>query len=161
MQNEVYLLLGSNLGNREKQLAEALQKVESQTGTILKASSIYETQAWGKTDQSAFLNQVVMVSSLFSPHELLMKLLKLEEDLGRQRNELWGPRIIDLDILFFGDSVVHQPDLVIPHPEIAKRRFTLVPLVEIAPDFVHPLLKKTSRQLLAECTDPLEVKRFL
>lgn len=161
MQNEVYLLLGSNLGHRKKNLSEALHQIGLRAGAIQKVSSIYETQAWGKTDQPTFLNQVVQISCPLTPHELLTKLLAIEDELGRQRNEVWGPRQMDLDILFFGEDAVHEPDLVIPHPGIANRRFTLVPLAEIAPDFIHPLLKKSCRQLLAECTDLLRVTLFL
>src|SRR6478609_4150733 len=138
--SRVFLLLGSNLGNAELHLKDATEAIRIQAGLIIQASSIYSTKAWGKTDQPDFLNQVIEISCDQTPHELLGLLLKIEIDLGRVRKEKWGARLIDIDILFFDNEHILESDLKIPHPEIANRRFTLVPLAEIAPDLIHPVL---------------------
>lgn len=161
MENEVYLLLGSNLGDRNENLERAKIGIAHTAALILNSSSLYETQPWGKTDQPGFINQVIQVACDSTPRELLTRLLALEAEMGRLRKEQWGPRLIDMDILFFGQQIVSDHDLTIPHPGISERRFTLVPLAEIAPGFVHPLLKKTCQQLLAECQDPLGVTLVL
>ncbi len=160
MNKNIFLLLGSNLGDRQRNLLLAKRSIEALAGKIIMQSSIYETEAWGKTDQEAFLNQVIEIDSQYTPQVLLSLLLRIEIDLGRERKEKWGPRIIDLDILFCGDEIISTTDLTLPHPAIAERRFTLIPLVEIAPNFIHPKLKKSCRQLLEECQDLLEVKLF-
>lgn len=152
MENGVYLLLGSNLGNREENLLLARNSI-TRIGSIKTLSSVYQTQAWGNTQQPDFLNQVIQITSTQSSRELLAKIVTIENDMGRLRAEKWGPRIIDIDILFFGQKIVNEPDLSIPHPGIAMRRFTLLPLAEIAPDFIHPFLNKNCAQLLKECPD--------
>jgi len=156
--NEVYISLGSNLGDRIENLKEANHAIELNVGTIFRQSSIYETKPWGKSNQPDFLNQVIMVYSYKSPQECLLDLSAIENQLGRKRTEKWGARIIDLDLLYVDDVIIHTENLTLPHPGIPERRFVLEPLVEIAPDFVHPKLKKSHRQLLSECTDLLEVK---
>jgi 2-amino-4-hydroxy-6-hydroxymethyldihydropteridine diphosphokinase len=153
----IFLLLGTNKGARINNLEHAAVAIELLPARILSRSSIYRTAAWGKTDQEHFYNQVIEIETEFNPHALLAGLQNIEVHMGRVRVEKWGPRIIDIDILFYGNVVVHNEVLTIPHPGIPDRRFTLVPLNEVAPDFEHPTLKKRIKNLLTECTDPLEV----
>ncbi|GAA5044089.1 2-amino-4-hydroxy-6-hydroxymethyldihydropteridine diphosphokinase [Marivirga lumbricoides] len=156
----IYVLLGTNMGEREENLQQALQLLAQNNIQILKLSSIYETAAWGKTDQQPFLNQVIEVSTTFNPSQLLQALLGVEAKLGRVRKEKWGERLIDLDILYYNDLIINSPHLQIPHTGIVDRRFTLVPLKEIAPDFIHPVHLKTQTTLLSLCKDELPVKRL-
>ena len=153
----IYLLLGSNLGDRRKKLSDAGELINKQAGEIIKYSGVYETEAWGKTSQPAFLNQVIEISSQLSANQLLSTLQQIEDKLGRVRRDKWGERLIDIDVLYFGHTILIEDHLSIPHPEIPSRRFTLVPLVEIAPDFIHPLLMKSNSALLEECKDELTV----
>jgi len=155
----IYLLLGSNLGDRRGKLSDACVLIHKLAGEIVKYSGIYETQAWGNTSQPAFLNHVVEITSQLSPHQLLATLQLIEDKLGRVRREKWGERIIDIDILYYSNLIVNEEGLSIPHPEIAARRFTLVPLVEIAENFVNPTLLKTNARMLLECKDELVVSR--
>jgi 2-amino-4-hydroxy-6-hydroxymethyldihydropteridine diphosphokinase len=158
--NQVYLLTGGNLGNRAQNLARAKQYIAEECGTIVRSSALYETAAWGKTDQPAFLNQVLFLQTPMTPAHLIHKLLNIEQRMGRLREEKNGPRTIDIDILFFNDAIIHEPHLVIPHPRMQDRRFVLVPLNEIASEWVHPVFKKTVQQLLTECQDHLPVRRY-
>lgn len=153
----VYLSLGSNVGDRLINLAAARERIGRQVGKIAKASKVYETQPWGKTDQEAFLNQVVMVNTTLDARDLLEALNRIERDLGRERGERWGPRVIDLDILFYGRRIIRDKGLEIPHPELHKRAFVLVPLMELAGDLEHPVLKKNIDELYMECDDPSDV----
>lgn len=148
----VYLSTGSNLGNRAEYLARAEEEITTFIGHIEAASSVIETAPWGKTDQPAFLNQVLKIKTRLPPLFLMEQLLDIEKDMGRNRNEKWGPRIIDIDILFFDNRIINQEHLRVPHPHLHEREFVLKPMVEIAPDFVHPILQKTMSELLQELT---------
>jgi len=158
--NEAFLLTGGNIGERLDYLSRVKELIEKRCGRILQESSIYETAAWGIEDQQAFLNQVLKIETLLSPGELLKTILQIEEELGRKRELKYGPRTIDIDILFFNDQVIDQNGLKVPHPQMQNRRFVLVPLNEIASNKIHPLFQKTISQILAECPDPLAVNKF-
>ncbi len=153
----VYLALGSNLGDRAANLKSAQELLERFVGKIARRSHVYETEPWGNTIQEPFLNQVVMVNTTLSPREVLEAIAKVERQVGRVRAERWGPRVIDIDILFYGRRVIRDKGLEVPHPELHKRAFVLVPMLELAPDLEHPILKKPIDQLYMECTDPSEV----
>jgi len=154
----VYLALGTNLGNRPANLKAALAALPPQM-TLMAKSLVYETPPWGYTKQDAFLNQVAQVETYLEPEPLLKHLKRLEVALGRIPTFQNGPRLIDLDILFFDDVVMDTPTLVIPHPRLHERGFVLVPLNDIAPDLVHPRFNKTLRELLSEC-DVSDIKSF-
>ncbi|HKG69644.1 MAG TPA: 2-amino-4-hydroxy-6-hydroxymethyldihydropteridine diphosphokinase [Segetibacter sp.] len=158
--NDAYLLTGGNIGDRLVSLQQACMKIEKQAGIVLKKSAVYETAAWGITDQNLFLNQVLLVSTSLPPQELLQTLLHTEQELGRKRIVKMGPRIIDIDILFYNNEIISTPVLTVPHPQIANRRFVLTPLNEIAPGFVHPGMPKTITELLEICPDTLEVRKY-
>jgi 2-amino-4-hydroxy-6-hydroxymethyldihydropteridine diphosphokinase len=158
--NTAYLLIGGNMGDREKNLQVAIELISRSCGDIILLSSVYETAAWGSTDQPFFLNQAIKLSTNLNARQLIRRLLKTEKMMGRVRKEKFGPRTIDIDILFFNDEIFDLRFLKIPHPEIQNRRFALVPLSEMDPLLVHPVLKKTISQLLKECTDDLEVKKI-
>ena len=149
----VFLLLGSNLGDRLQILKSAEMLIEERIGKIQSASSIYETAPWGVLEQPAFLNQILIVSTGLSPEEVLRIVLEIEHELGRVRYERWGARVIDIDMLYYQDLALDSARLTLPHPRLHELRFTLVPLNEIASDFIHPVLHKTTSQLLTECSD--------
>ncbi len=155
-----YLLLGSNQGNRQHMLRDAARAIGKKAGTIRRASSVYSTAAWGLTDQPDFLNQVLVLDTRLSPEALLKVLLTIEREMGRVRSFKNAPRLIDIDILFYGKTVLRHADLEIPHPRIAERRFVLTPLNETAPGFKHPVSGRSMHQLLLQCRDPLDVKKF-
>ena len=134
--------------------------ITEQCGTVTRSSSIYETEAWGNTDQPSFLNQVLEISTSLNARQLMRKVLNIEEVMGRVRKEKFGPRIIDIDILFFENEIHDMRFLKIPHPEMQNRRFVLVPLAEINPALQHPVFKKTIAEILEECPDLLDVKKF-
>ena len=152
-----YLLLGSNLTDRAAMLRQARTSLAANAGKIVAASRIYETAPWGREDQPAYLNQAVAVRTLLSAEALLSACLATERLAGRERLERWGSRTLDVDILFYGDFILHSPTLTVPHPRVAERRFALVPLAEIAPTLRHPQLHATIGELLARCPDPLPV----
>jgi len=156
----VFLLLGSNLGNREMYLQQAIMGIEAEIALVAKASGVYETQSWGNNDAPDYLNQVVLLQTNLPPRDLLDKILYIEKALGRERREKWGPRFIDIDILFYDDKVIDEPGLQIPHPRLHERGFTLEPLAEIAPEFIHPVFNKTIAQIKAELKDSLIVKKL-
>lgn len=154
----VYLLLGTNEGDRLQNLATATAWITEKIGNVLRSSGIYQTEAWGKTDQPVFYNQVIEIQTDLPATVLLSSILSIENQMGRVRKEKWGARIIDIDILFYHDLVVNDASLTIPHPGIPERRFCLVPLNEIAPELIHPVLKINVSSLLESCGDTLEVK---
>jgi len=158
--NKAYLLLGSNMGNSRQQLLAANKLVKKNIGRITRQSKLYVTAAWGNTNQPDFLNQVIVVETKLSATELIKAILSVETDMGRIRTTKNAPRIIDIDILFFNKDIINKKNLVVPHPEIQNRRFVLVPLNELSPAFVHPVLKKTIHQLLDSSPDKLDVKKF-
>ena len=158
--NKAYLLTGSNLGDREQYLATARSLINEQCGTIVTASSLYETAAWGKTDQPSFLNQALKLETSLNARQLIRRILKAEKIMGRIRDEKYGPRLIDIDILLFNNEKQNYQFLKIPHPEMPNRRFALLPLAEIAPGIIHPVLNKTINELLKECKDELPVKKY-
>lgn len=156
----IFLLTGSNLGNRLESLETAKAELQKRVGKLMHESSVYETAAWGKTDQADFLNQVLEFETELPPKEILKINQEIEKEAGRNRKEKWGARELDIDILFYDDLVLNLPDLVIPHPQLQNRRFTLMPLAEIASDFVHPVFEKTVAELLKNCPDKLEAKVY-
>lgn len=156
-----YLLLGSNLGNRLSYLDQAKELISQQCGFITKQSSIYETAAWGITAQPSFYNQVIVLQTNLLPETLMQKLLDIEESMGRIRTIKYSPRTIDIDIQLIDNLTNNTPLLTLPHPFLQERRFALLPLSEVAPQLMHPILHKTIIDLLNECTDELEVKRVI
>jgi 2-amino-4-hydroxy-6-hydroxymethyldihydropteridine diphosphokinase len=160
MAHNIYLLLGSNLGDREQIMIDAVEQIAHQIGDVLKESSVYETAPWGLMDQPSFLNKVIEVSTNLSPTQVLETILSIEEALGRVRDQRWGARLIDIDLLYYGHLVLDAEHLTIPHPRLSERRFTLVPLCEIAADFEHPVFRRSNQALLALCKDEGEVLRY-
>lgn len=152
-------MLGSNEGDRLAFIARARRLINERVGSLVLTSSIYRSQAWGVTDQAEFLNQVVVADTTLAPEAILAATQAIEKELGRVRAVKWGPRTIDIDILYVADLVVSTPVLTIPHAHIASRRFTLLPLAEIAPQLRHPVLGRTQAQLLASCTDELKAEK--
>jgi 2-amino-4-hydroxy-6-hydroxymethyldihydropteridine diphosphokinase len=158
--NTVYLLTGGNVGNRQQYLRHSAHLIEEACGKITQRSALYETAAWGKTDQAPFLNQALALSTPIPAAQLIEILLQIEKQIGRIRTEHYGPRTIDIDILLFNQEIIQTPGLTVPHPQMARRRFALVPLHEIAADYMHPVLQVTIARLLEICPDPLPVKKF-
>lgn len=156
----VYLLLGSNENDRFKNLERACELIALKCGKALKQSALYETEAWGLKEQNSFLNQAIAIESSLPPLELLNQLKAIEKEIGRTETVKWGPRVIDIDILFYGNEIVETEELTIPHPFLHQRKFTLEPLNEIEPRFVHPVMQKTVRVLLKECSDTSLVKKL-
>ncbi len=151
--NNVYLLIGGNMGDRMANLAAARNSINIECGRIVTESSIYETEAWGYKEQNAFLNQALVIQTSLQANALMDAILKIEIALGRKREIPLGPRIIDIDIIYYNDEIINSSTLTIPHPSMAQRKFVLMPLTEIAPNYRHPILLKTNEVLLKECGD--------
>jgi 2-amino-4-hydroxy-6-hydroxymethyldihydropteridine diphosphokinase len=158
--NRAYLLLGSNLGNPKGQLKLAENLIKKRLGAIVRKSALYQTAAWGKTDQPDLINQVFIVETKKTAGESIAIILDLEKQMGRVRSTKNAARIIDIDILYFNKELIDLPHLQVPHPAIAQRRFVLTPLNELSPQFIHPVLGKTNHQLLLKCPDKLDVKKI-
>lgn len=154
---KVILLMGGNQGRVNEVLDKAIQQVDKSLGKVITRSSLYKTKAWGPVAQPDFLNVAVLIETYLTPQYLLMKLLEIERKAGRRRDVKYGPRTLDIDILFYGNLKINTPDLQVPHPEIQNRRFVLVPLTEILPNLMHPVLLKNMSELLQICPDSLEV----
>jgi 2-amino-4-hydroxy-6-hydroxymethyldihydropteridine diphosphokinase len=155
-----YLLLGSNVGDREKHLREAREKVVRHIGAVVRESSVYLTEPWGFQKQTPFYNQILQIHTDLGPHEVLHTILHIEKELGRLRTGKWKERIIDIDILYYEDEIINDAQLTIPHPGIPDRRFVLEPLCEIIPDAIHPALNVSNRYLLSHTNDPLRVEKI-
>jgi 2-amino-4-hydroxy-6-hydroxymethyldihydropteridine diphosphokinase len=159
---KLYILLGGNLGDKHKVFSEAKARLSQQIGTITNQSAIYETEPWGFESDDIFWNQVIEISTDVSPEEVLQQTQQIEHELGRIRKaNQYDSRIIDIDILFYGDQIVKTENLVVPHPRIQERKFALIPLCEIAAELIHPVFQKNVRQLLDQCTDPLIVEKLI
>lgn len=158
--DKVVLIIGGNLGDRRKLIEDANRFLMLHFGIPKLTSSIFETGAWGGKSVGNYLNQILIFETTESPEKVLTKILHIEEKMGRKRDIKWGNRLMDIDILYFGDKIIKSPSLVIPHPYIQVRRFVLEPLNEIIPEFFHPVLGKKQNELLELCTDTSDVFVF-
>ncbi len=159
----VFLLLGSNIHPRRKFLEKAEQRLRISLGQIVQSSSVYVSDPWGFDAPVAFLNRVLVMETTKKPGEILRITQAIERELGRSeksKNGRYASRTLDIDLLYFDDNIIRSKGLMVPHPRLQERRFTLLPLTEIAPDWVHPVLKRNNRQLLAECKDQGKVWKF-
>ena len=161
MTHTAYIGIGSNLGIPGKNCTEAIEKISADHDIkIISKSSFYKTAPIGDIEQDWFINSVIRINTKLNPKELLLALLNIESEMGRIRKEKWGPRLIDLDLLFYDKLILNQEGITLPHPEIQKRNFVLVPLNEISENLTHPILKKTVKTLLQESSDDTEVKKL-
>ena len=158
--NTAILLIGGNLGNRSRNLQKASELIAATAGEIVKISALYQTAPWGAVEQPDYLNQGIMLRTSMDALTLLHTLLEIERKIGRIRQEKWGSRVIDIDLIFYNDSIISLPELKIPHPQMQFRQFVLVPLLEIVPGYMHPVLRKTVSELAAICPDALPVSRY-
>ena len=150
---QVFLSLGGNLGNTQEIFEACYPLIENKVGSILQQSSLYRTAAWGQQDQADFVNQVLLVKTELLPEAILVAIQAIEKDFGRERKVTWGPRTLDLDILFVGQQIIQTANLQVPHPHIQNRKFILIPMHEIAADYKHPVLNKSIAELLLETKD--------
>lgn len=157
----VYFLLGGNLGDREKILSRAIKKMVGQIGSLVQSSSIYETEPWGFSHELNFLNQVVVLESNLKAIKILDLTQEIEKDLGRVRKKnQYSERTIDIDILFYDEDIILSERLRVPHPRIQERMFALMPMMDVGADFIHPVIGKSIKELLVNCSDKMEVKKF-
>jgi 2-amino-4-hydroxy-6-hydroxymethyldihydropteridine diphosphokinase len=154
---DIVLLLGSNMGDSIRLIEKAGEMVREKVGEVSKKSKLYKTAPWGKTDQEWFLNQAILVSANSSPEEILPLIQSIEKEIGRERKEKWGARLIDIDMLAAGPKILTLPELTLPHLYLHLRRFSLIPLRDVWPDWVHPILHQDVDEMLANCPDKGEV----
>lgn len=154
-----YLLLGSNIGNSKSYIEKAKFMLAQFVGKDLEESSIYRTEPWGEKDQSYFLNQVIVIDSDIEPNDMMNTIERIEKLLGKRKETRYGPRTIDIDVLLCDDQIIDNKNLIVPHPRMHKRAFTLIPLAEISDSILHPKLDKTIAELLVECGDTSEVSK--
>ena len=161
MIHTAYIGIGSNLGNPHKNCVDAIKKISINNDIkIIFKSSFYQTAPIGDVEQDWFVNSVIKIATELNPTTLLLALLNIESEMGRIRRERWGPRLIDLDLLFYDNLILNQQGITLPHPEVQKRNFVLVPLNEIADSLTHPVLNKTIKTILQESSDNAEVKKL-
>jgi 2-amino-4-hydroxy-6-hydroxymethyldihydropteridine diphosphokinase len=161
MKHIAYIAIGSNIGNPRGNCIEAIHEISKHDSIkIISKSSFYQTSPIGPIQQEWFINSAIKINTSLTPIKLLTNLLNIESTMGRVRQEKWGPRLIDLDLLFYDNQILNQEEITIPHPEISKRNFVLIPLCEIAENLHHPILKKTIKTLLNESTDNAKVKKL-
>lgn len=158
--NTVYLLLGSNAGERKEILKKAIEQLDRKVGKIKRVSPLYETEPWGNRQQALFLNLAVMAETVLTAQAILAILIEIERTFGRERIERWAARTLDIDILYFNDEIIVTEDLKIPHAELHNRNFVLAPLADIAPEKVHPVFNVTNKELLRRSRDLLGVRRL-
>ena len=158
--NKIYLQLGSNLKERFSNIENSMFLLQKTVGNITKKSDYFETNPWGHTQQPKFINLVIEIESPLKAQEVLKECLSIEDKLGRVRTKKWGSRIIDIDILFFNQDIINQPNLIIPHPFIQDRNFVLIPLNQIASELVHPILQKSIKHIKENCTDKEKVVKY-
>jgi 2-amino-4-hydroxy-6-hydroxymethyldihydropteridine diphosphokinase len=159
--NKAILLIGGNLGDRTGHLKQAVEQIDRLVGKVEKISALYETAAWGVVEQPDYLNQGLEVSTEMDALTLLHTVLEIERKIGRIRQQKWGARVIDIDVIFYNDEIINLPELKIPHPQLQNRQFVLIPLQEIIPDWQHPVLHKNISTLLQQCTDPLPAIKYI
>lgn len=157
---KLILIIGGNLYDRLALIQKAKDQLEDKIGVCIQYSSIFETEAWGGKSSGSYLNQVLVFQTKLKPQQILQCILQIERECGRERIEKWGNRTMDIDILYFGDTIVNDDDLLIPHPHISDRKFVLEPMVEVMPDFIHPISGKTQIELLHACNDSSKVEIY-
>lgn len=157
MEHTAYLLLGSNVGERKQNLEQAIDQIGRHAGIVKARSSTYETEPWGLKEQDFFLNLAIEISTELTPEDLMAKLKDIESAIGQPKETKWGPRAIDIDILYYDDLILETETLKIPHPQIGNRNFVLIPLIEIAGDFIDPRSNMTLDDLYDRCKDTGEV----
>lgn len=158
---KAYLGLGSNIGERIGYIEDALSEIKNIKNTnVVKVSSVYETEPWGNVDQDDYLNSVIEIDTGLDAQNLLNELKLIEKKIGRTENQRWAQREIDIDLLFYGNEILESEFMTVPHPQIEKRKFVLVPMSELNADFIHPVFKKTISQLLSETKDELNVTKY-
>ncbi len=159
--NKVVLSLGGNIGDVKSIFLKTIELLNERVGLVELISPIYKTEAWGVENQADFLNQVLLLSTHLQAKEVLTACLKIEVELGRIRKEKWGERVVDVDVLFYNDAIFNSKELTVPHPFIQERNFVLVPLVDILPEYQHPVLGESMVELKNKCNDKLQVVKCL